>query len=219
MSPSILALRSLLNPILRAGTVMTFSPPWPACCSLSMDCRKHVLAALLLLLLSTSLQARPPHKKALVDHFGPLLPKQLAACRTSHVPAPPNAPPDALVEEREHNAFGARLKSVKGELTKAGKKTDIPTRLDAVEDEDSDGDGVANLVELLLGHNPGEASDKPSDSELTSAATKVASYRDAQRNYRWRPFDIVQRPAIPSDRTLQATCSSTNPIDTFVNAE
>ena len=65
--------------------------------------------------------------------------------------------------ERPHNAFGKRLKAVRLELKKAGKPSGIPARLEAVADEDSDGDGVANLLELVTGHFPGEADDRPAD--------------------------------------------------------
>ena len=37
--------------------------------------------------------------------------------------------------------------------------------------EDSDGDGVDNETELLLGHNPGDTHDKPSEKELADGFT------------------------------------------------
>src|SRR5262249_4150976 len=100
--------------------------------------------------------ARPAHKQALVDYFGPFLAKHLNDCRTCHLPDKPGEAKEALPSEKPHNPFGARLKAVKKELAKAGKKTDIPTRLEAIADEDSDGDGAGNLLELLTGHFPGD---------------------------------------------------------------
>ena len=66
---------------------------------------------------------RPPHKKALADYLGPGMAGKLNDCRTCHVPAEEGA--DAL-DSRPHNAFGKRLKAVRGELKKAGKPTGIP---------------------------------------------------------------------------------------------
>jgi hypothetical protein len=200
----------------------------PTARSLAMQSRLGLLLAILLLV-AAPLSARPPHKKALADHFGPLLPLPLIDCRTCHEPAPPASPPDALVEDRPHNPFGARLKAIKEDLRQAGKKTDIPTRLESIAEEDADRDGTPNLIELLLGHNPGEAADKPSATELNDGAKKLAAYRDAQKSYRWRPFDVVQRPAIPrgvgfqpADSTPQVQAGSMHhgsPLDAFLNTE
>src|SRR4051812_871182 len=92
-----------------------------------------------------SLHARPAHKQALADYFGPFLAKKLNACTTCHLPDKPGD--QAEGSEKPHNPFGARLKMVRDELRKAGKKTDIPSRLEAIAQEDSDGDGVSNLLE------------------------------------------------------------------------
>ena len=43
---------------------------------------------------------------------------------------------------------------MKQELRRAGKKTTIADRIEAIANEDSDGDGVPNLIELLTGHHP-----------------------------------------------------------------
>jgi hypothetical protein len=96
--------------------------------------------------------ARPAHKKALADYMGPFLAKKLNDCRTCHVPDKPGAVADD--ENKPHNPFGARLKAVRTELKKADKKADLAACLDAILDEDSDGDGVSNLIELLSGHLP-----------------------------------------------------------------
>ena len=102
--------------------------------------------------------ARPPHKKALADYLGADTARKLNDCRTCHVPAEEGA---EAVDAPPHNPFGKRLKSVRAELRKAGKPSGIPARVEAVAEEDSDGDGVSNLLELVTGHFPGEADDRP----------------------------------------------------------
>src|SRR5262245_32211468 len=118
--------------------------------------------------------ARPAHKRALADHFGPFLPKPLNDCRTCHLPDPPGV---KLAEDgKPHNAFGARLKAVRKELRRAGKSSSLIDRIMAIADEDSDGDGVPNLVELLTGHNPGDKDDRPAAAELTKAKDLVLAF-------------------------------------------
>ncbi|HEV3116456.1 MAG TPA: DUF1549 and DUF1553 domain-containing protein, partial [Gemmataceae bacterium] len=153
--------------------------------------------------------------RALADYFGPLLPKKLNDCRTCHLPDPPGATADQLASEKPHNPFGARLKAIKSELRKAGKRIDIPTRLEAIFNEDSDGDGVSNLVELLTGHFPGDPNDKPTPKELAETPKLVAAFRKAQQAYHWTPFETVKRPAVPAVRN---TSWVRNPIDAFIAA-
>ena len=83
------------------------------------------------------------------------------------------------------------------ELRKAGKRTDIPTRLRLIASEDSDGDGVDNLSELLLGHAPGDATDRPTAAELKRLPAIKAAFSQFLARYRWQPFEPVQRPALP----------------------
>src|SRR5690348_16349185 len=90
----------------------------------------------------TALHAKPAHKKALADYLGSFLAAKLNDCRTCHLPDRGEGG-----SEKPHNPFGARLAVLRSELSKAGKKIDIPARLEAAAAEDSDGDGVSNLVE------------------------------------------------------------------------
>jgi Protein of unknown function (DUF1553)/Protein of unknown function (DUF1549) len=174
-------------------------------------------AACLVLLLGTGItHARPPHKQALADYFGPFLAKPLIDCRTCHLPDPPGAASDALGSEKPHNAFGKRLAAVKHELRQAGKKTTIADRLDAIADEDSDGDGVSNLLELLTGHRPGDPTDRPTPAELEKARQTLVAFRQAKAAYPWRPFEPVRRPAVPAATEPGWV---RNPIDAFVAAE
>ncbi len=98
--------------------------------------------------LTASLHARPPHKQALADYYGTFLTKSLNNCATCHLPDPPGAK-DELSDTKPHNPFGARLKKVRTELQRADKKTDIPSRLEAIANEDSDGDGVGDVCTLV----------------------------------------------------------------------
>jgi hypothetical protein len=163
---------------------------------------------------SAAALARPPHKKALADHLGPSLPQKLNDCRTCHLPDTPGR--DPLDADKPHNAFGARLKAVRAELRKAGKKSDIPTRLDAVADEDSDGDGTSNLVELLAGRNPGQADDRPTAAEAAEGRKALATLRRSRSGYAWTPFEAVKRPPVPA---VQNTAWVRNPIDALLAAE
>src|ERR1043166_5235212 len=147
--------------------------------------------------LPTQSDARPPHKKALADYFGPLLAKNLNDCRTCHLPPKPGEANDALSEEKPHNPFGARMKEVRNELKQAGKKSAIADRLQAVADEDSDGDGVSNLVELLTGHNPGDPNDKPTAAEIADMPKKRVALKEYQKSYHWTPLESVKRPPVP----------------------
>src|SRR5262245_43018989 len=113
---------------------------------------------------SPSAHAKPAHKKALAEFLGPSLAAKLNDCRTCHLPGESKDDPG----DKPHNAFGARLAAVREELQRAGKKADLASRLLAIADEDSDGDGVPNLVELLSGHFPGDAADRPTAMEITA---------------------------------------------------
>src|SRR4051812_29742396 len=102
--------------------------------------RVMAIAAAWLVLAGLPAHARPPYKKALADYLGPVLARKLNDCRTCHLPPEEGADPS---EDRPHNAFGKRLKAVRAQLRKAGKPSGIPARIEAVANEDSDGDGIA----------------------------------------------------------------------------
>ena len=157
--------------------------------------------------------ARPPHKKALADYLGPGLAGKLNDCRTCHVVPEPGADP---AEDRPHNAFGKRLKAVRSQLKKAGKPTDIPARVDALASEDTDGDGVPNLLELVTGHFPGEADDTPTAAELAKGRAAIVALEQRRSGYPWHPFERVERPKPPSN---PAPGWVRNPIDAFIAVE
>jgi hypothetical protein len=160
-------------------------------------------------------QARPAHKRAFADYFGSYLAARLNNCQTCHLSDQAKA--DALGgDEKPHNLFGARLKAVKRELSKAGKATSIAARLEAIAEEDSDGDGVPNLLEILTGHNPGDPNDKPTDAEITAGRKLLAEFLKSKTGYPWTPFETVKRPGIPVVRNAAWV---RNPIDAFIAEE
>ena len=155
----------------------------------------------------------PANKAALERHYEKFLSKDLARCTTCHLPSE-NKSPESL-DEFPHNPFGNRLRILGKELAAAGKKRDLATRLQLAAREDSDGDGVDNETEILLGHNPGDAKDIPSKIELTKVKRRKADFARFQSSYKWRPFDPVVRPPTPRVRGQWGA----NPIDAFIAAE
>ena len=99
---------------------------------------------------------------------------------------------------------------------KAGKSSGIPARVEAVAEEDSDGDGYSNLLELVTGHFPGEANDHPATKELAQGREAIAALRRARSGYVWSPFERVTRPASPG---IHSRDWVRNPIDAFIAAE
>lgn len=167
--------------------------------------------AIVFALFATPAWGRPAHKKALADYFGPFLAKKLNDCQTCHI-----ANQDDKEDDKPHNSFGMRMKAVRRELSKAGKTSDVAACLDAIAEEDSDGDGASNLMELLAGRFPGDASDKPAPAEIDTATKKLPAYRKFRGAYRWQPFDVVKRPPVPNVKNAGWV---RNPIDAFIAAE
>src|SRR5262249_48351952 len=170
-----------------------------------------LLAVLVALAAPAALCAKPTHKQAITAHLGPFLPAKLNACTLCHLPDNPKDD-----GEKPHNPFGARLKAIAAELRKADKPRDIAARFDAIAEEDSDGAGVPNIIEILTGHNPGDPGDKPSPEEINKARRVLADYRKFRSAYPWRPFDPVTRPPLPE---VKNTAWVRNPIDRFIAAE
>jgi hypothetical protein len=176
----------------------------------------------------------PANRTALEKHYDNFLAKNLARCTTCHLPSE-NKNPESL-DDFPHNPFGDRLRAVGKQLIADGKKKDIPSRLKLVAHEDTDGDGIENETELLLGHNPGDAKDTPSDQELADGMAKRAEFEKFLASYRWQPFEPVVRPQPPINnesaiskslkeaKAVAGTDSLTafpirNPIDAFIAAE
>jgi hypothetical protein len=171
-----------------------------------------VLALVGLTAIAAPAVAKPAHKRALVDYFGSALPAKLHACTTCHLPDQS----ESADGDKPHNRFGARLAALRVERKKAGKKADIIDCVEAIAEEDSDGDGVPNILELLSGHNPGDAADKPAADEIKTARLALAEFRRKKADtYAWHPFEPVTRPVVPT--AASARCR--NPIDAFLAAE
>jgi hypothetical protein len=175
-----------------------------------------LLAGCLALAVTPPALARPAHKQALAHYFGSRLAKKLNDCRTCHLPERGDRPKEEADLEKPHNAFGARLAKVKRSLRAAGKSATIDACLDAVLDEDSDGDGASNLLELLIGRFPGDPDDRPTAAELTEARIQRVAFRRAKKGYPWQPFEAVRRPAVP---TVNTAGWVRNPNDAFIAAE
>ena len=114
---------------------------------------------------SPAAQATPANKAALERHYDRFLTKNLNRCSTCHLPSDKKSP--ETLEEFPHNPFGDRLRRVSAELATASSQTnskspptDLGLRLTAIASEDSDGDGVSNETEILLGSAPGDAASK-----------------------------------------------------------
>lgn len=162
-----------------------------------------------------SAQATPANRAALAGHYDHFLPGTQARCRTCHLPSDRTAP--ERLEDFPHNPFGARLRELGTTPPAGGTAPNLATRLQQIAGEDSDHDGAANEVELLLGHNPGDAHDTPTADELRRAAGLTADFAKFLAGYRWRPFEPVQRPAVPTN--FPPPISAPHPIDAFVAAE
>src|SRR5262249_19838371 len=148
---------------------------------------RFIIPGVVVLLLASLAPAKPPNKQALISYLGPYFPAKLNACTLCHLPDQPGT------DAKPHNAFGKRLKELGIELQKAGKRWDIPTRFEMIADEDSDGDGVPNLIEILTGHNPGDPSDKPTPEEVSAARKTLVECRKFLPANPWRPFEPVTR--------------------------
>jgi hypothetical protein len=156
-------------------------------------------------------QATPANRTALEKHYERFLARNLRNCSTCHLPSA-NKSPEKL-EDFPHNPFGHRLRLLGEELVKS---KDIPTRLAMVAQEDSDGDGVKNETELLLGHAPGDDQDQPTAEELKQVSQRSAEFSAFLASYRWQPFETVKRPPVPKIKNPEW---ARNPIDHFVAAE
>ncbi len=174
--------------------------------------RAWLAAFIVAALLPSMAQATPANKAALVRHFDHFLSKNLQACTTCHLPSD-KKDPDSL-EDFPHNPFGDAVRKAGDKLKSEGKKRDLPARLAMIAAEDSDNDGVNNLTELLLGHNPGDAKDVPTQAELQEAPARRTEFATFLNSYRWQPFEPATRPAVP-----HVASAVRNPIDAFVNEQ
>lgn len=167
--------------------------------------RQFLIATIIVLALAVSALANPANKQALTNHMGPFFLAKINDCRLCHVPG------DILLgEDKPRNSFGERLEAVEEELARLGKSSEFAARFEAIADEDSDGDGVSNLNEVLLGHFPGDSMDLPTNAEALASEKILLKYRRFLASYPWRPFETVKRPAVPRIE------ENLSPIDQFI---
>ena len=179
--------------------------------------RTAILSSLMLLSLCGEVVARPPYKQGLKRHFGELLPQPMQACSTCHLTKQQVADPASFDEQAPpHNAFGRRLQELGDDLRARNLPADITTRLHAIGNEDSDGDGVSNEVEILLAHSPGTIDDQPTTEQINAAARVLEEFARTRNGYPWQPFQPVRRPPIPAVDRIEW---NGNPIDAFIAAE
>ncbi|MCZ6793225.1 MAG: DUF1549 domain-containing protein, partial [Planctomycetota bacterium] len=174
---------------------------------------RHVALVLAALVLAApGVLAKPAHKRSLKKYYGDLLPPALHDCTTCHVKGA--ADHEEGDEPPPHNAFGARLREIAKQLRQPGKGKgrSLATRLELVRGEDADGDGVPNELEILAGHAPGDGNDTPDAEEVRRAREVLRGFR-ASQGYRWRPFERLERPAVPQVRRWSWV---RNPVDAFV---
>jgi len=174
-------------------------------------CSKPAATLAALLVVSASLSATPANRLALKRHFGEFLPERLNDCSACHVEGGDHAG-DSL-KQIPHNAFGKRLREL-GETAEGEAPHAIGDRIQRAAREDSDGDGVDNLSELLLGSRPGDSTDAPTPHAMETVAARETAFLNHQRSqYPWRPFEPVKRPAVPAienddwARTRNAVCN------------
>jgi hypothetical protein len=193
-------------------TVPRFGFPFVACAAFSAIWIANCGLAL----------AKPPHKAAIIRHYGDLLPKRFHACETCHL----SDEAVAKLDEQERNAeekkpwndFGRGLRALGMEqsasLTAGGRPAPIIERMRTIAEKDADGDGVANELELVAGTSPGDSHDLPAAEQLADATKRLAEFRAGQAAFAWNPFQPVVRPEVPSGSDWVG-----NPIDSFVAAE
>lgn len=133
--------------------------------------RSLAVAALLLLVFALVAQARPRTKREFVTAYPKTAGTRLDACITCHTSGG-----TAL------NPYGAALKRA-------------TVSFQAVEKLDSDGDGIANKVEIDALSFPGDAKDRPGARRDSSSVHPDSTARDSTGA---RP-DTLQRPHVRPD--------------------
>ncbi len=179
-----------------------------------------VAAAIGVACLALPVEARPPYRQSLKKVYGNRLAAAVHQCATCHLTREEaDAPEEFDPEYPPHNMFGERLR-ILGEQAlgggNSGRPLDIAARLKQIADEDTDGDGVANEVEILAGLHPGRGSQVPAGDVLAAALAAQTAWRAETTGYAWEPFQTVQRPPVPSSVEVTDQAWIRTPIDRFV---
>ncbi len=183
----------------------------------SQRCRMLWCACIAMQLVCQSANARPPYKHSLKKLYGARLNANLHQCTTCHLTKDEVAVNEDFDEENPpHNVFGERLRELGDSIGEDEPGGDILSRLRRIVDEDADGDGVANELEILAGKYPGRAQSRPDEQELIAARAALTAREREATGYAWKPFQRVSRPAVPETKM---TDWGRTPIDAFVAAE
>ncbi|MDA1164423.1 MAG: DUF1553 domain-containing protein [Planctomycetota bacterium] len=176
--------------------------------------RVNFFACFVLWILPGVANATPANRQGLLQYLGRFRSERLDSCAVCHLRAKPDGAES--LDEFPHNAFGDRLRLIGEEAAENGPELTIQERLARTAEEDSDGDGVSNLRELLAGTSPGSAKDKPVAAESERIEKLLAEFAEYSERYQWRPFKPVVRPDVPD---VKLTAWTRNPIDRFVAAQ
>ena len=179
----------------------------------SIRCRLAFIACVVFWAASDTARATPANRQSMKQYLGPFLSERLDSCALCHVRAIPDGA-DSL-EDFPHNEFGDRIRQLGDPSVSNDSEDSIQGRISRIGDEDSDGDGVSNLRELLAGTHPGNRDDKPDTSRSRDVDLLVAKFAEFSSRYQWRPFESVVRPDVP-DTGAPDWCR--NSIDRFVAA-
>ena len=169
------------------------------------------LTVLLLAIASLAIATSPAsatriNKARTARYLGSHLPLRLNNCQLCHTSA--NAHGAQSLDEFPHNPFGDRLRQLTND-----KQSTIEDRLAQIIDEDADGDGVSNLDEILAGTFPGNPKDTPKSLDTEQQSQRRQAYMEHTGRYRWRPFQPVTKPDVPTDDVGGWTH---NAIDRFI---
>ena len=166
----------------------------------------------------SSCTARPPYKHSLKKLYGARLNANLHQCATCHLTKDEVGVQaiDFDEENPPHNVFGERLRELGDAIGEEEPGGDILARLQRIANEDADGDGVANELEILAGKYPGRSQSRPDEQELIAAHDALAAREREATGYAWEPFQRVTRPEVPESKL---TGWGRTPIDAFIAAE
>jgi len=175
------------------------------------------LACMMIIVPAQTASSHPPYKHSLKKLYGARLNANLHQCATCHLTKSEVGIDEEFDEENPpHNVFGEALKVLGDEIGEDEPGGDIISRIKRLAEEDTDGDGVANELEILAGKHPGRKESRPDEQELLAAQSARDAREREATGYAWEPFRPVVRPAIPGTK-LNAWVKT--PIDAFVAAE
>lgn len=86
--------------------------------------------------------------------------------------------PETGKKDPKWNVFGEAMKKAKAELKeKTGQAPTFEAMFNAVQDADADEDGVSNILELVVGTQPGSKDSKPTEEQIKEAQVKLTQLK------------------------------------------